>query len=252
MTTNIKTRFLKCFLPTLICVLFFYQSHAQFGLDAETGIVFTGLNHARIPGDDGTFISFSGELESDPKIFGRVRAAYRFSPRSEILLLFAPLQNTYNGSVARDVFFQGVNYPAGTHLNATYKFNSYRASYRYYVLNGENLEIGIGLTIKIRDALIGLEGGELQSEKTDFGFVPLINFVINWQATDRFGLLLDGDALAAPQGRAEDVLAAVTYKLSENFSMKAGYRILEGGAGNKTVYTFSLFHYGVVGAIFRF
>jgi hypothetical protein len=249
MNTNIKTSYPKFILAICISVFCTNQLKAQISIDVETGIVFTGLNHARIPGDNGTFISFSGELESDPKIFGRVRAAYRFSPRSEILLLFAPLQNTYNGSVARDVFFQGVNYPAGTHLNATYKFNSYRASYRYYVLDREKLEIGVGLTLKIRDALIGLEGGELQSEKTDFGFVPLINFVVNWQATDRFGLLLDGDALAAPQGRAEDVLAAVTYKLSENFSMKAGYRILEGGAGNKKVYTFSLFHYGVLGAI---
>lgn len=98
--------------------------------------------------------------------------------------------------------------------------------------------------------MISLECGDLQSEKTDLGFVPLVNFVLNWQATNRFGLLLDGDALAAPQGRAEDVLAAGIYKLSETISLKAGYRILEGRAGSKKLYTFSLFHYGVIGAIF--
>lgn len=245
---------LKILSRLVLMPMFFFLvpvlGHAQFSVDAETGIVFTGLNHVRIPGDQGTFISFSGELESNPKMYGRVRAAYRFKARNEMVLLFAPLKIKYNGSVERDVFFQGINYPAGSQLNATYKFNSYRASYRYYLLDRNKLEVGVGLTLKIRDALIGLESGELQSDKTDFGFVPLINFVVRWHPTDRFGMLLDGDALAAPQGRAEDVLAAVTYKWSENIFMKAGYRILEGGADNKTVYTFSLFHYAVVGVIF--
>ena len=49
-----------------------------------------------------------------------------------------------------------------------------------------------------------------------------------------------GDALAAPQGRAEDVLAALTYGKSDKFRIKIGYRILEGGADNDEVYTFSL------------
>jgi len=46
-------------IPLLIIGLaFFNQLQAQFILDAESGIVFTGLNHVRIPGDSGTFISF--------------------------------------------------------------------------------------------------------------------------------------------------------------------------------------------------
>jgi len=64
--------------------------------------------------------------------------------------------------------------------------------------------------------------------------------------------LLDGDALAAPQGRAEDVLIAATYKLSDGFGIRAGYRILEGGADNDEVYNFSLFHYASVGITYTF
>ncbi|KQC04121.1 MAG: hypothetical protein APR54_08965 [Candidatus Cloacimonas sp. SDB] len=73
---------------------------------------------------------------------------------------------------------------------------------------------------------------------------------LNFQ--DKFGLLLDGDALAAPQGRAEDVLAAITYDISDQLRLKAGYRILEGGADNDEVYTFALFHYAVLGLIIDF
>jgi len=59
-------------------------------------------------------------------------------------------------------------------------------------------------------------------------------------------------AMHLPQGRAEDVLVAVTYKLSDSFGIRAGYRILEGGADNDEVYNFSLFHYASVGINYTF
>lgn len=224
----------------------------QFNFDIETGIVSTGYNDVRIPGLGGTFISFSDELNSDANVFYRLKVGYKLGSRSEILALYAPLIFTYTGSVDRDVIFQGETYSANSALKATYKFNSYRATYRYYFLKKSNIDIAAGLTVKIRDARIGIEGDlESNSEKTDFGFVPLINLWIQWQPTERFGLLLDADALAAPQGRAEDVLLALTYKASEKFTIKTGYRILEGGADNDVVYTFSMFHYAVVGAIIK-
>jgi hypothetical protein len=241
---------------TTICLVFVValknDSFAQFSFDAETGAVISAYNDVRIPGEGGTFLSLSDELSSDIKAFIRLRAGYRFGKRHEILALYAPLKYRYAGSVSRDVFFQGINYPTNAPISATYKFNSYRLSYRYYLLQNEKLEIGLGLTLKIRDALIGLESNGLGSEKTDFGFVPLLNFKVEWNPFGHFGFLLDADAAAAPQGRAEDILAAVTWKTSKKVLLKAGYRILEGGADNKKVYTFSMFHYALAGAIFSF
>ena len=87
--------------------------------------------------------------------------------------------------------------------------------------------------------------------KNLFGFVPLINFRFLLKLNKQFSFLLTGDALAAPQGRAEDILAAVTYGATDNVKIKLGYRILEGGADNDKVYTFSLFHYAALGVIFE-
>ncbi len=66
--------------------------------------------------------------------------------------------------------------------------------------------------------------------------------------------LLEGDALASPggQGRAEDVLLALFYRLNDRLSLKAGYRILEGGADVESVYNFTLLNYVIAGAEFRF
>jgi hypothetical protein len=229
-----------------------FLSKAQLTIDVEAGIVKTGYNDVRIPGDIGTFISFSDELTGKNAFFSRVRVGYRFGARNEALALYAPLALTYNGSVVRDIVFQGETFLAGRQLNATYKFNSYRLTYRYYFLANENIDFAAGVTVKVRDAIIAIGGEQGQyAAKTDLGIVPLINFYFHWRPTDRFGLLLDGDALAAPQGRAEDVLIAATYRFTESFSIKAGYRLLEGGADNATVYTFSLFHYGVAGVIIQ-
>ncbi|MFC2134158.1 hypothetical protein ACFLTH_06030 [Bacteroidota bacterium] len=88
--------------------------------------------------------------------------------------------------------------------------------------------------------------------KENVGFVPLIHFRLLWNFSDKFSFLLDGDALAAPQGRAEDVLAALIFNASEKIELKAGYRFVEGGADNDEVYNFAFINYASVGAIIHF
>jgi hypothetical protein len=63
---------------------------------------------------------------------------------------------------------------------------------------------------------------------------------------------LEGDALAAKQGRAEDVLLALLYRLSPKVTVKAGYRIVEGGANVEEVYNFALIHYASLGILIDF
>lgn len=237
----------------LLMTLFFCNSvNAQAILDLETGAVFTGYNDVRIPGDSGTFISLKDDLNPDTKLFYRLRASYRIKSRHTLSLLYAPLEVKSSGTVAKDIFFEGVVFPAKTELDGTYKFNSYRLTYRYDIVKKPKLEFGLGFTAKIRDAKISLSSAVAYSEKTNVGFVPIINFRLWWKVNEKFGLLLDGDALAAPQGRAEDILLAATYTLSDHFGIRAGYRILEGGADNDEVYNFALFHYASVGISYTF
>lgn len=68
----------------------------------------------------------------------------------------------------------------------------------------------------------------------------------------RMAWLLDGDALAAPQGCADDVLPALKNQVSDRMGIKLGYRLLEGGADNDVVYNFALIHYIVVGFMVEF
>jgi hypothetical protein len=227
-------------------------STAQTNIDLETGAVFTGYNDVRIPGDEGTLFSFKDDLIPKAEFFYRIRLNYTIKSRHTLSLLYAPLETKSEGSVTNDIFFEGVVFPANIQLKGIYKFNSYRLTYRYDIVNKPGIVFGLGFTAKIRDAKIALSSPGLNSEKTNVGFVPIINFRLLWKIDDKVGLLLDGDALAAPQGRAEDVLIAATYKFSDNFGIRLGYRLLEGGADNDEVYNFALFHYASVGISYTF
>jgi hypothetical protein len=215
--------------------------------ELEVGFAFVGRNDVRIPGSGGTAISFSDELHTDPAPVFRVRAGYRFRERHLITALYAPLQVNATGTVNHDVSFSGGTYPAGTPLVGVYRFDSYRLTYRYSFIRRAGLELAAGGTAKIRDAEVSLTGADARS-KTNTGFVPLLNVHVAWRpGGGGFGLLLDADALAAPQGRAEDVLLAITWEVRDGLELRAGYRTLEGGADNDEVYNFAWVHYVVAG-----
>ena len=228
------------------------KTFSQIDLDIESGVVFSGYNDVRIPGNGGTLFSLSKELEADPGVFCRIRIFYNFNDRHHLGALYAPLSINFTGQLDRNLIFEGETFPANTPLETTYKFNSYRLIYRYDFLRKDKIEIGVGFTAKIRDAKIAVKGDGLESEKTNVGFVPIIHFRLLWNFAKKYAFLLDGDALAAPQGRAEDVLAVLIFKASDKIDLKAGYRILEGGADNDEVYNFALINYASIGAIFHF
>lgn len=225
---------------------------AQIGIDVETGILGTTYNNIRVPGDTGTRFSLCDELEDDPGFFYRIRLNYLLKEKHFFSLLYAPLTIESSGRFDKDVTYRDAFFPYGTDIKASYTFNSYRLTYRYEWINREHYEFGLGFTAKIRDAEIKLTGSDDSAGKSNIGFVPIINFRFLYKYNDTFGLLVEGDALAAPQGRAEDVLAALTWKYNGNLILKAGYRILEGGADNDEVYTFSLINYAVLGLTYSF
>jgi hypothetical protein len=251
---------MKKFMPNacLILVAVFLLSgfvrgeNGQFTFDFESGIAFSGSNSVRIPGDTGTLFSLTRDLKAESGVYYRLRLNWRLSRRSTLSALFAPLTLKAAGTADAPLVFFDRTFPAGSPLEGTYTFNSYRLTYRYEFIRNECWTVGAGFTAKIRDAGIRLTSGDLRSEKTNVGFVPLLNFRAEYRGPGRWGFLLEADALAAPQGRAEDVLAAVLFRLSPALTLKAGYRIVEGGADNKEVYNFALIHYAAIGFLVDF
>jgi len=123
---------------------------------------------------------------------------------------------------------------------------------RYEPVRRENWTFGVGVTVEVRDAETRLDAGGTSAAKTNVGAVPLVNFKFERRLGRRATFQLEGDTLAAPQGRAEDIFAGILVHAGTQWSIKAGYRFLEGGADNDEVYTFALVHYPAAGVVVRF
>jgi hypothetical protein len=248
-TTRISLKPTVCSVTVFAAVMTVWTAEAPAEVEAEVeiGVVAASRNDTRIPGDTGTRLSLVNDLSSSPAPVFRLRLGYRIAKRHLITALYAPLQVDARGSVAKDVVFMNATYPAGTPLFAVYRFDSYRLTYRYSIVWRAGLDVAVGFTAKIRDAETSLYGVEAR-RKTNTGFVPLLNAHVAWRpGNGAFGVVLDIDALAAPQGRAEDILLAATWTMSKNLELRVGYRMVEGGAENDEVYSFAWLHYGVVG-----
>jgi hypothetical protein len=241
----VKKQVLSFLLALVLTLAVSAGASARWSLDLETGAVFSGYNNVRIPRSTGTLFSLSRELSTDPGMFFRAKPGISWGDRHAVTLLVAPLRLKAQGQVNRPLNYEGTTFPAFTPLSATYRFDTYR----YDFLCRPALRAGLGITAKIRDAAIGVEGGGQSAEKKNTGFVPLMSFRTEWTPTEKLGILLDGDAAWAPQGRAEDVLLALQYRLGPKVNLKAGYRILEGGADVEETYNFTLIHYLVAGIV---
>jgi hypothetical protein len=224
----------------------------KWSLEGEGGWIIPGYNVAQIPRETGTRISLKNDLNLPGRAYYRLRLNWRWRRRHTASILVAPLTLPADGALPVPVRFAGVDFAAGAVVDATYRFNSYRLTYRYTLVDKPKVRFGVGLTAKIRDAEISLRDGVREGKKTDLGFVPLLNLHLEWRWTPTWGLVVEADALASPggQGRAEDAALAVTHTVSSAWQMRAGYRIVEGGADVESVYNFALINYLFAG--FRF
>ncbi|MBF0316481.1 MAG: hypothetical protein HQK50_19415 [Oligoflexia bacterium] len=219
-------------------------------VDAESGLLWQAKNAFQIPNDSrGTRLDLS-DIEKGPFFVNRFSFTRTIGGPHKLRLLVAPLSLKFSHVLQNDLLFQEKLFERSELLSIDYKFNSYRLSYLYTIKHNENWSWHIGATLKVRDAKIAVRGRGISVAKKNIGLVPLVKFglVFTPSSSKRFTLELDGDALAAPQGRAEDLAIKVNYwTLHQQGALYLGYRVLEGGADNKDVYTFSLFHYLIAG-----
>ena len=229
-------------------------AHAQtprFIVELEGGPAWQSYNDVEIPNDgSATRFSLYDLGGSGPWPAGRLYVTWNLAPRHGLRLLLAPFSLTETGTPPNEVRFAGATYAAGEPVQATYTFNSYRLSYRYLARAGDRTTAWIGATVKIRDAVIALDG-ETSSRKDDLGFVPLLHAAGEWRFAPGWRLGLDADALAGGPGRAIDAALEVGRDIGRSWTVQAGYRMVEGGADVDEVYTFAWLHYATVSLVWR-
>jgi hypothetical protein len=236
---------MKILLPFSLSLIGLWTSplRADTRLRLEGGLASFARNDARIPGNSGTLVDIAAWTEGSVGA-QRVYLGHTWSERHEVRVLWAPLSATAKGRPDTTLSFQGQNFSAAQDTEAFYKFNSYRVTYAYHFENSGPWHWALGFTAKIRDAEIRLTQGALSASKKNVGFVPLLNLQARRDFGSSTALVLDVDGMAAPQGRAIDAALMLQHTFLElgsagSYSILAGYRSIEGGADNDTVYNFA-------------
>jgi len=226
---------------------------SRFSLELEAGPVWQSSNDVQIPNDElGTRFSLKDLVGTGPWPAARVYFTWNINQKQSLRLLLAPLSYTESGVFDEEVLFAGAAYQPGVPTEATYRFNSWRLTWRYKLKNSDRWQLWIGATAKIRDAEIKLQQGDTTSRDTDVGFVPLLNFRADWRFAEKWHAIADLDGLAGGPGRAIDLALKIGYDINERWSVTAGYRMVEGGADVDEVYNFAWFNSAVVSGVVRF
>jgi len=229
------------------------SSHSTFVVELEVGPVWQSRNDVQIPNNaSGTRFSLVDLVGAGPFPAARLYILWNIHERHGLRVLLAPLSYTESGQFSSTVNFAGGTFQAGVPTDATYKFNSWRLSYRYNVYRGTDWRWWIGLTAKVRDAKIQLEQGGTVAAKTDLGFVPLLHVAGQVRLGSQWSAELDVDGLAGGPGRAVDGSLKLCYDLNSSWSLAAGYRTVEGGADVEEVYNFAWLHYAAISVVYQF
>ncbi|MBN1164302.1 MAG: hypothetical protein JXB45_06970 [Candidatus Krumholzibacteriota bacterium] len=229
------------------------KNDSRFDLELELGPVWQSRNDVQIPNStDGTRFSLVDLVGEGPYPAGRLYFSWNINRRHGLRLLLAPLMYTEQGEFPGQVKFAGETFAPSVTTDATYKFNSWRLSYRYLLFDRSRWRGWIGFTAKIRDAKIELAQKGKSAKETDIGFVPLLHLSFDYGLTSRWFFAFDLDALAGGPGRAEDLSLKLRYELSEKLSLSAGYRTIEGGADVDRVYNFAWIHFATASIRYQF
>lgn len=224
----------------------------KWRLGVEAGPVWQSRNDVQVPGDTGTRFSLTDLVGTGPFPYVRVELAYQINDKHSLRFLLAPLGYTETGVLDKNVSFAGQSFSAGQATEVKYQFNSYRATYRYRFFDNDSWQWHVGGTLKVRDAEIRLSQGSVSASDTDTGVVPLLSLYGEYRLTNAWTFIFDMDGLASSQGRALDLGLLARYDLSDAWYLAGGYRTLEGGADNDSVYNFAWFNYAVLSAGYRF
>jgi hypothetical protein len=226
---------------TALLVFLAIGAQAQTYYSLELGSTTQSLNDQRIPGKGGTKFSLT-DFGKGPFTSYRVYLGHKWD-RHELRTLYAPFALNLRGQLKNPTTFKSTLFQPGVNTEAYYQFNSYRLTYSYALEKKSDWDYRIGFSGKIRDAEVKLTQGNLSESKKNVGFVPLLNFQAFRKLNDLYSFRFDLDALGAPQGRAIDLALFLERQISiPETQVFAGYRTVEGGADNDTVYNFAWIH----------
>lgn len=237
--------FLKCGFAGLFVMLTTTVGAAdrvdRISVELELGAAQLQKNELQSPNDaSATRFDLARVLgTSNTEGTARVTVKIPTAGGDEWLAVYAPL--TFKGSAAlgQTVVYEGSSFSGATQTNASYRFDTYRLTWRRPVIENAETTVRLGVTGLVRDAAISLSQTGVAASRSNTGLVLLLHGSVEQRLGQRVSLIGDVDALGSGQGHAVDLSLRAQYAIDTNWAVSAGYRMLDGGADNDTLYNFA-------------
>lgn len=220
---------------------------AQVSAIVEFGFV-TPLAHTIQLGEEGTEFDYVEEGGQDISFpFTRMGLEAKFGQRHNLIFLLQPLNLDTRVNLDRDIRVAGASFAADTPMILQYGFSFARVSYLFDFFEQEETELGIGLSLQLRNASIGFEkaDGTLRRERRDMGPVPILKVRGRQRFDSGWWLGLEADGFYAPgkwlnlsedmvEGLIVDASARVGMNLNRHFDTFLNIRYLGGGSEGRS------------------
>lgn len=223
---------MKHFMVWVFIMLVTEIGQSQINFFIESGSTHIAQNDVT-DGQTGDVISYPNNLNI--KTIPNLRTGLRWVNNRHIyslnLILF---QFNKTSMLDTPKVYDGFNFEANQEIRSLYRFNAYRISYTYLVINQPNFRLGGGITLNIRQGKIQFENEEQLKETLDNGLpvVPLLNVYGHYRFHKNINLFVGSDFFyAGPPGNIYDLILGVRLFIHQQISVYTGYRGY-GGAGD--------------------
>ncbi|MFN0061635.1 MAG: hypothetical protein ACKVPX_03860 [Myxococcaceae bacterium] len=153
---------------------------APIDLSFSTEIGFVGvLSHVIQFGRSGTEVDYLNDGAQNTLFpWTRFSADVTIAKRHTLVALYQPLDLETKQLLRRDIVVDDQLFPAGTPTNFGYSFPFWRLSYMYDFRPEPDQEIGIGVSLQIRNSTITFASadGTLLRSNENIGPVPVVKF----------------------------------------------------------------------------
>jgi hypothetical protein len=201
----------------------------------------TTVNVSTPNGRVGTDINLEADLNmKDRKTLPAFLAGTRLGDRVTIIGEYYGLDRSGSASVARDITFDDVTYPAGARVESSFESDVYRLVVGFSFVRRDNLELGaaIGLHATSFDAVLSGEGriGEAQTQSLRrqrdlLAPMPTVGLYGGYQATPRLTLTARADYMSLSSGKYDGRIlnteARANYRVWKNIGVGAMYRYVD-------------------------
>jgi hypothetical protein len=189
----------------------------------------------------GTEIDFEDDLNLDHgEALPSFSAGARLSNRWRLVAEYYSLGRRGETSLARDIVFDDVTYPATATVAGEFDSSVYRFSVGYSFVRKPNLELGAALGLHATDFAVGLEGqasvggasATFQARRKELlAPLPTIGIYGTYEIAPRVELGGNVDFLSLSigdyDGRLINMEASLSYRVFKNFGIGVAYRYVD-------------------------